>query len=65
MNDLLQQHISQHFAPEVSVESYDPLEMLSFESAMREDIGNWAVPSPWLPLSKAWTKSPCPTKRTR
>ncbi|MNQ02293.1 hypothetical protein D3C85_149630 [compost metagenome] len=39
MNDLLQQHISQHFAPEVSVESYDPLEMLSFESAMREDIG--------------------------
>lgn len=38
MNDLLQQHIQQHFNPEVSLEAYDPLEMLSFESAMREDL---------------------------
>jgi hypothetical protein len=38
MNDLLQQHITQHFAPVVSMEAYDPLEMVSFESAMREDL---------------------------
>lgn len=38
MNDLLQQHISQHFNPEVSVESYDFAELVSFESGMREDL---------------------------
>jgi hypothetical protein len=39
MNDLLQQHISQHFAPVVSLEAFDPMEMVSFEAAMHEDIG--------------------------
>lgn len=38
MNDLLQQHITQHFNPEVSVEGYDFADLVSFEAGMREDI---------------------------
>jgi hypothetical protein len=38
MNDLLQQHITQHFNPEVSLEGYDFADLVSFEAGMREDI---------------------------
>lgn len=39
MNDLLQQHITQAFNPMPSLESFDFAELVSFEAAMREDIG--------------------------
>lgn len=38
MNDLLQQHIQQHLNPLPSLEAFDYADMVSFESAMREDL---------------------------